>query len=113
VSLLVETPAAYEPERRYILEVVLGDWLGLDWELRTVDRDDVRIGIAEERDGPCVLVRDVLFATRPEDWLTVASLPAVRSANGLPILYGSAPGQPGPQRLEVDVFGSAFFMLTR
>jgi hypothetical protein len=113
VTLLVEAPAAYEPERRYILGVVLGDWLGLDWELRGADRDEVRIGLAEDPDGPSVLVPDVLFATRPEDWLTIASLPVVRSANGLPILYGAAPAQPGPQRLEVDVFGSAFFMLTR
>jgi hypothetical protein len=113
VTLLVEAPAAYEPERRYILGVVLGDWLGLDWELRGGDRDEVRIGLAEDPDGPSVLVPDVLFATRPQDWLTIASLPAMRSANGLPILYGAAPAQPGLQRLEVDVFGSTFFMLTR
>jgi hypothetical protein len=113
VTLLVEARAAYEPERRYILEVVLGEWLGLDWELRAADRDEVRIGLAEDPDGRSVLVPDVLFATRPEDWLTVASLPPMRSANDLPILYGAAPAQPGLQRLEVDVFGSAFFMLTR
>jgi hypothetical protein len=113
VTLLVETPAAYEPERRYILEVVLGDWLGLEWELRTVERDDVRIGVAEQRDGPCLLVPDVLFATRPQDWLRVASLPSLRPTGGLPILYGSGPAPPEPERLEVDVFGSAFFMLTR
>jgi len=113
VTLLVEAPAAYEPERRYILEVVMGDWLGLDWELRTADRHDVRIGIADEPDGASVLVPDVLFATRLEDWLTPASLPSLRPAPGLPILYGSAAAEPGPGRLDVDVFGSAFFMLTR
>jgi hypothetical protein len=113
VTLLVEAPAAYEPERRYILEVVMGDWLGLDWELLMVDRDRVRIGLAEEPDGPAVLVPDVLFATPPGDWLTVASLPTVRPGHGLPTLYGSRPAQPGPEELEVDVFGSAFFMLTR
>jgi Family of unknown function (DUF7033) len=108
VTLLVQAPAAYEAERRYILEVVLGDWLGLPWELRTAERGDVRIAMAQEPDGPSVLVPDVLFATPAEDWLTAASLPAVRTAGGLPILYGTE--HPG---LEVDVFGSAFFMLTR
>jgi uncharacterized protein DUF7033 len=108
VTLLVEAPAAYEAERRYILEVVLGDWLGLEWDLRTAQRDDVRITMAPGPDGPSVLVPDVLFATPAQDWLTAASLPAVRTAGGLPILYGAE--QPG---LEVDVFGSAFFMLTR
>lgn len=106
MTILVEAPAGYEPERRYILEVVLSDWLGLDWQLRTADRSDVRIALAEEPDGRCVVLPDVLFATRREDWLTPGSLPTVRMAEGLPVLYGSA-------QAEVDVFGSAFFMLTR
>jgi hypothetical protein len=114
MTLLVEAPAAHEPERRYVLDVVLRDRLGLDWELRTVDRTDVRIGVAGEAagDGRAVLVPDVLFATRPEDWLTAASLPEVTWAGDMPVLYGS--GAPAtPERLAVDVFGSAFFMLTR
>lgn len=106
MTLLVEAPAGYEPERRYILQVVLSDWLGLDWQLRSADRGDVRIALAEEPDGRCVVLPDVLFATRREDWLTPGSLPSVRRVEGLPVLYGS------PQA-EVDVFGSAFFMLTR
>ena len=105
MTLLVEAPAAYEPERRYILDVVLGDWLGLDWDLRIADRQDVRIAVAGECGGRCVVLPDVLFATRAEDWLTEASLPSVRVADGLPVLYGSSGA--------VDVFGSAFFMLTR
>jgi hypothetical protein len=118
MTLLVEAPAAREPERRYILDVVLGDWLGLAWELRTADRADVRLSVAGDGDGDderAVLVPDVLLATRPQDWLTEASLPAVRWAGGLPVLYGSGPDAPAaaPARLEVDVFGSAFFMLTR
>jgi len=38
VTLLVEAPPGYEPERRYILDVVLADWLGLEWELRAAER---------------------------------------------------------------------------
>jgi hypothetical protein len=112
VTLLVETPPGYEPERRYIFGVVLGDWLGLDWEHRSADRHDTRIGLAGEPGDRGVLLPDVLFATRPEDWLAERSLPSPRSADGLTVLYGSA-DRPGPTRLAVDVFGSAFFMLTR
>jgi hypothetical protein len=112
VTLLVETPAGYEPARRYILGVVLGDWLGLDWAHRVADRRDTRISLAGEPGDRSVLLPDVLFATRPEDWLTERSLPSPRSADGLTVLYGSA-AQPDATRLEVDVFGSAFFMLTR
>jgi hypothetical protein len=111
--LLVEAPGGYEPERRYILDVVLGDRLGLPWTLRVGDRRDVKITRADDPDGACVLLPDVLFATRREDWLTPASLPAVRIAGGLPVLYGSAVPAPGPTTLDVDVFGGAFFMLTR
>jgi hypothetical protein len=109
VTLLVEAPPAYAPERRYILDVVLGDWLGLDWELRAAERTDVRISLLEEPAGDrAVLLPDGLFATRAEDWLTEAALPVVTEAGGLPVLYGGV--SPG---LGIDVFGSAFFMLTR
>ncbi len=106
MTLLVDVPPGYEPERRYVLGVVLSDWLGLDWQLRPADRRDVRITLAEEPDGRSVVLPDVLFATPREDWLTARSLPSVRMAEDLPVLYGSA-------QAEVDVFGSAFFMLTR
>ena len=111
--LLVEAPATYEPERSYVLDVVLHDWLGLEFELRGAQRDDVRIALAGEPDGDCVLVPDVLFATPHRDWLTAASLPAVRESGGLPILYGPVAPSNSPAQLGVDVFGSAFFMLTR
>jgi hypothetical protein len=94
VTLLVETPPGYEPERRYILDVVLTDWLGLGYELRTAERAGVRIALAEEPDGAEVHLPDVLFGTPPEQWLTEASLPTLAA-------------------LEQDVFGTAFYMLTR
>ena len=94
MTLLVEAPARYEAERRYILDVLLKDWLGLDWELRPADRSDVRIALAEDLDGESVTLPDVLFATPPDEWLTEASLPTASA-------------------LEEDVLGAAFFMLTR
>ena len=111
MTLLVEAPARYETERRYVLDVVLRDWLGLEWELRAAQRDDVRITLAGEPSEQGVRVPDVLFATAPADWLTAASLPTVHWLDGLPVIYG-APA-PDPDRLAVDVFGAAFFMLTR
>jgi hypothetical protein len=112
MTLLVEAPAAYVPERRYILDVVLSDWLGLPWELRTGDRAATRITLAAEPEGRCVVVPDVLFATAPDAWLTAASLPSVSHTDGLPVLYGAGSDDGGAQ-LPIDVFGSAFFMLTR
>jgi hypothetical protein len=111
--LLVEAPPGHEPERRYVLDVVLGDRLGLDWEVRIADRPDVRISRADDPGGASVRLPDVLFATRPEDWLTRASLPAVRFRDGLPVLYGAPTASADPLTLDVDVLGGAFFMLTR
>ena len=90
MTLLVETPPGYEPEREYVLGVVLGDWLGLEWKMRTADRRDVRISLGED----AVILPDVLFATPPDEWLTEGSVPTLGA-------------------LEHDVLGTAFFMLTR
>jgi hypothetical protein len=130
----VEAPATYEPERRYVLDVVLSEWLGLDWRLRLGDRSDVRITLGGEPDRSLVLP-DTLFGTPPAQWLTPSSLPAaplawcelpsigpspLTSRSRLPVLYGTAaPVDPLLVRradtveMAVDVFGSCFFMLTR
>lgn len=133
-TLVVDAPATYVPERRYILDVVLGEWLGLDWQLRVSERPDVRITLKGDAAPGEVVLPDVLFSTAPAEWLTPASLPprplAWRPVTGgawgarelggpLPVLYG--PRRPAATlladeepavRVGVDVFGSAFFMVT-
>jgi hypothetical protein len=129
-TLFVDAPAGYEAERRYVLDEVLGDRLGLGWQLRTSERSDVRIVLAGEGTTGEIVLPDVLFATEPRHWLTAASLPrrpiAWRPVGGLgpserlPILYGPHPSRPSLLREEgpavqvgLDIFGSVFFMLTR
>jgi hypothetical protein len=115
--LLVEVPTGREPERRYVLDVILADRLGLEWTLRTAERRDVRITRADDPGGASVTLPDGLFATPSADWLTPASMPVVRMADGLPVLYEApspaSDAEPGATMLEVDVLGGAFFMLTR
>jgi hypothetical protein len=135
MTLVIEAPANYEPERRYILDMVLATWLGLDYELFLRHRSDVLITLKGDSCSGHVLQPDVLFATAGGDWLTPASLPtpgltwqpveaagpgALAPGQRLPVLYGlrDAPlwlrSADGNQiRLGVDVLGSAFFMLTR
>jgi hypothetical protein len=97
VTLLIEAPAGYEPERRYILDVVVRDWLGLDWTLAPSERREWRLSL----EGASVVLPDVLFATPEDEWLTPASLPEASTVDGLPMLYDG------------DLLGAAFFMLTR
>lgn len=90
-AVQVVHPPGYAAERAYAARVLLGEFLGLE------------VGVAEDRverwevrcDGQTVTVPDVLFRTPEQDWLTPASLPA---GGGL---YGD------------DLFGNAFFLLTR
>ena len=135
MTLVVRAPSPYRSERRYVVGVVLGEWLGLDWRFEAHDHSDVRIGVSGD-DHRVVSLPDLFFGMAESQWLTPASLPTtpvprrVVGAAGagvldatehLPVLYGS-PGPPDYPlveiaedgvRLHVDVFGSAFAMLTR
>jgi hypothetical protein len=116
-------PGGHPAERRYILDLVLGQWLGLDYELQVVPGPDVVIVADGEPLGPSLRIPDVLFATPDRDWLTEASLPpspAPRVGAALPLLYGRAGPEADPSQrtddgitLAPDVFGIAFFLLTR
>src|SRR5438309_11016225 len=75
MTLVIDAPASYEPERRYILDVVLTGWLGLDYELRLQDRTDVRLTVRGDAPSRSVVLPEGLFATQTGEWLTPASLP--------------------------------------
>jgi hypothetical protein len=135
MTVVVHVPPGYEPERRYIADVVLADWLGLECRIVIEERRDVRLSVVGEPDDRCVTLPDGLFATQPDAWLTPPSLPrsplpwrpvgeiaADSPAAGLdlPVLYGAGGrddglvrAAPGAASVDVDVFGSCFFCLSR
>jgi hypothetical protein len=135
MTLVVEAPAPREPERRYVMDVVLADRLGLAWRFQASERRDVRITLDGDTSGTCVLLPDVLLAVPDERWLAPASLPAsplpwrpvprtaasaAVAGRRLPILFGRESGirdlvsaETPAVAVDVDVFGSCFFMLTR
>lgn len=130
MDLIVETPRSNAPEREYILGVILGEFLGLTWLWVPAERTNVCIkqnGVAGEIHLP-----DIFFAQPPSEWLTAASLPSVPLVAWdtadlseditlthpvVPVLYGAT--DPVLSRsgtalgLPIDLFGSAFFMLSR
>jgi hypothetical protein len=135
MTVVVKVPPTRPEERRYILDVVLSEWLGLDWRLEAANREDVRIELDGEPGG--VTLPDVLLRTGDAEWLTHESMPPspvprvpvghpgagpLGADELLPVLYGPGPGDPPSSlltvaadgvHLQVDVFGSAFWMLTR
>lgn len=134
-TLLIEHPPGYEPERRYIFDVLLGEFLGLSYQTQVGEGTDVRITLAGDQDDRCLTLPDVLFQTAQADWLAPQSLPAtplpwweVPAAWGelplvarrLPVLYGRRlPGgdylaeRDGSIVLGLDLFGGAFVLLSR
>lgn len=132
--LLVDLPPGYEEERRYVLDVILVDMLGLTYVARPAGPGEVRLRLAEDPGGPHVVLPDGLFATRRDQWLASTSLPpeplrwvdvrtagvGVATEQKLPVIYEAglptAPAVTREQkavRLGIDVLGTVFFMLTR
>lgn len=128
MTLIVEVPPGRAAERQYAIGTVLGEWLGLDHEIVDGEPGVVRIRVrpatAADADGaPSLTMPDVLFATADADWLTERSMPGgplPRVGDDLPVLFGRpAPDgrawsrHDGGIDVVADVFGTAFFLLTR
>lgn len=118
-------------ERGYILEVVLGDILGFEWAHLSSERKDTRITCVGETRGS-ITIPDVFFSISDKHWLNEKSLPSSPlslwntselnlnislESSTVPVIYGDK----APRSycvsdniyLPIDIFGSAFFMLSR
>lgn len=141
MALVVRCPDTWVAERRYVLDVVLSEWLGLEYDLMPGTGAQVAIRLADH-EGELTLP-DVLFSTPRDRWLTEGSMPVspltrvhvdsrhngedafgpasyARLPGGIPVLFGDANGsqaawqeRPAGLALSVDIFGSVFFLLTR
>lgn len=99
--------------------VLLGELLGLDWQLVTEERSDYQI---ELPNGRSIRMADVFFG-RHEQWLDVRNIPAAVSQMAHPFsaqkdvigLYGEPVFKENSDGLEcgLDLWASTFFMLTR
>ena len=126
-------PPSADSERRYVVALVLGEWLGLDYELELEERADVSITLAGEAGE--LLLADVFLAGALGAWLRPESLPSeplpvwlvdrplLGSAQvnaRLPVVAGRelANGSyvrvdSGTVELGIDVFGGVFVMVSR
>jgi hypothetical protein len=139
--LVVRAPDRRVPERRYVLDVVLAEWLGFEYELVLEARSDTVIRLVGDPQEREVRLADALLSTAEGDWLTQRSMPARplpraaaedfgpaeagipgarRPWGALPILFGR-PDDEGWARKDTtngiafaaDILGSVFFLLTR
>ncbi len=134
MTLLIKHPLTYENERLYAFHVILKEFLGLDYHSVAEERRDVLITM-NDAEGRELLISDVLFQTPPDKWLKSDSLPVQPLETFdlsqapvdiacvspiIPVIYGSKLDsgnyidvQDPKIKLGLDIFGSAFFMLTR
>ena len=135
MKLLIGAPDRRVAERRYVLDVVISEWLGLEYELSFHDQPQFSIRLADRHDAEVLWIPDLLLSSSDEDWLTERAMPVlplralepdrtVSAIAGLsrpiPVLFEE--GDPDPRAwretptglaLTVDVFGTIFFLLSR
>ena len=126
MRLKFEFPVGYDDEHSYLAQCLLGDFLGIEYELNpTAGQQRVRIHDGMGRE---LLIAADLFTRPPSTWLTAASLPLEPLAwwdtselpsklddKRIPVLYGR-PGFTADEttiRLDADIFGACFFFLAR
>lgn len=133
--MIVKVPENYFSERRYILNVVLNNFLGLNFTIQTENRKELCLLLTTSGTNHELILTDDFFQTTAQQWLTVSSLPqrplslwnphetnflsSLKEQN-IPVIYGHPlPNENfiqvknGCIRLGIDIFGSIFFMLTR
>ncbi len=135
--LKVNVPNVCQSEQCYVLEILLGEFLGLAFEVETYDGDVIEITRPASSDSSAKLTLDASFFHHAHQaWLKPESMPVLPLATWMPaddginvnLVEPSVPvlyGQPHTSRykglvkngehlhLNLDIFGSAFFMLSR
>ena len=118
-------------EQVYALDILLGEFLGLNFEVETYEGDLIEIARSSEFGNLSKITLNAnFFYMAKQDWLQPHSMPPLPLTNwtplndginanlvepSIPVLYGS-PGlfkNKNRIHLNLDIFGSIFFMLTR
>ena len=128
-KIFVKSPASFENERRYIFDVIFSEFLGLEYEVSFSD-EAKSVEIVLEKGS--LLLSDAFFSMDKSLWLTEKSMPETplkkvckkdspfdfkSVSDEIPVIYG----EENPEiiqddsvvKIGIDIFGSAFFMLTR
>jgi len=137
--LIIHVPNTYISERTYIIKTLMHDFLAIDIRLLTEPRTDVMIEAHDNQAGRTLHIADALFQTPMCQWLTSESLPeqplkvwdttsifndVPLVSYKMPVIYGCKQEDHAQDNsyitetqnelyLGLDIFGSAFFMLTR
>ncbi|MFC7049261.1 polysaccharide deacetylase family protein [Emcibacter nanhaiensis] len=113
-------------ESRYIIEELIGEFLGLEFEIETWDNPYYLV----EHEGKSIELPADFFQRAETDWLSPETLPTrplscwdsrsakmeiLLSAPDVPVIFGRPELTISDSgiKISIDIFGSAFFMLSR
>lgn len=127
MRFIVRVPSEHASERAWALRVLLREFLGLDYDIET-SPDAQAVGIsfggktltvrddALSKDGSRLIELARSTTLLPKWCVADDGIEATQVSGSVPVLFG-APGfeqhATGDATLSLDVFGSAFFMLSR
>ena len=123
--LTISTNKKFQAEKTYIIDVFFGDFLGLEYRL-IIDNAAKNYEVNLEN-GNKVIFEDHFFGTVRDTYLTPDNIPekvtfaysSFFPEEDLPVIYGSDKIQSEQNENNntiisgIDIFGSAFFMLSR
>jgi hypothetical protein len=124
--LTINSPSTYIPERKYIIGILFGDFLGLEHRIQFNHGSNITIN---DTDGKKLVLADIFFHTPRDIWLTPESLPqkplpiwdSRQAVPGVtlfepkvPVIFGEMQKISGENPyIPLDILGSSFFMLSR
>ncbi|MFJ5713879.1 polysaccharide deacetylase family protein [Neobacillus sp. NPDC093127] len=119
--ITIYLPRNFLPERTYIIDILIGEYLGIAYEICDYEGVDYKIVLENKS---ILIIRDSFFSCQAgEDYLKPENIPAeigwginpFSIEEDIPIIYGNDEIAVMSQDITcgIDLFGSAFFMLTR
>ena len=121
-TLQIVAPACFEAEKKYIIDVILNEFLGLPYELSFTDVAHYIIVLPNQKK---LFFLDSFFAhfDEQEGYLSLNNIPSKVSfienpflkEKDLPVIFGNSDLSISEEIINsgVDIFASSFFMLTR
>lgn len=119
--IIVNIPENHLPERQYILAILLGEFLGLEYRIEQKRTQHYELHLANQKR---LIIEDHFFNIIPEStYLNEHYIPKKVSythndfitTEDIPVLYGTDQIEQTTEsiRCGIDIFAASFFMLTR
>jgi hypothetical protein len=131
MTLFIKMSSACAQEKEYIVSLLLGHYLGIDYEIKYLDSQDI---IICDKNCKEIVLEDKFFQIAHNNWLSEECMPERPLKKGvlhlvdakdwlvdseIPVLFGSITEGRGILRVNenritvtIDIFGSCFFMLS-